>query len=212
LTSTLLRRSSSLIYYKMLDQQVAKGIEEGLTSFTAKYDLDTVVVEDLRAMLTNAMKTHIKPRPAVAGGAKSESKRTRRKTGYNLYIRAKFEEARNSQTDDPDAKTNSQVLMSSFSKEWKGLSEEDKMPYLNEAEAINAENGAETSTKGKGKGKKSLSGYNLYYSENKDTIRDGLVKDGDGLMKTVGATWKALSKEEQMDYNKRAAEISAERA
>ena len=206
-----------MIYYKMLDQQVAKGIEEGLTSFTSKYDLDAVVVEDLRTMLTNAMKTHVKPRPAVAAsGAKADAKRTRRKTGYNLYIRSKFGEARAQQSEGPDGEVKpnngSQLLMATFSKEWKNLSDEDKKPYLDEAESINAENGAETSSKGKGKGKKSLSGYNLYYSENKDAIRETLTKDGDSLMTTVGATWKALSKEDQQEYNKRAAEISANRA
>lgn len=200
----------------MLDQQVAKGIEEGLTSFTAKYELDSSIVEDLRTILVNAMKTHVKPRTATAS-VTSDAKRTRRKTGYNLYIRAKFEEERSKNEDDPEAKQNSQVLMSSFSKEWKDLSDDAKKPYLDMADAINAENGAEASSggkgKGKGKGKKSLTGYNLFYRENKDDIKEE-IKDQEGvqLMKTVGSRWRALDKTEQLDYNKRAAEASVSTA
>lgn len=192
-----------------MDQQVQKGIDEGLTNFTAKYDLDTTVVDDLRQMLVAAMRTHVKPRAAGTGGAKSEGKRPRLKTGYNLYIRAKFEEAKASGADE-GSKTNSQELMASFSKEWKDLSADERAPYIEQADAINAENGAEASGAKKKSGKKSLSGYNLFYSENKDEIRESKDKDL-SLMKAVGAAWKALSKEEQDKFKERAAEMSAER-
>ena len=191
-----------------MDTQVQKGIDEGLANFTSKYDLDTSVVDDLRQMLLSAMRNHVKVR---AGGAtKAEGKRPRLKTGYNLYIRAKFEEAKSS--GDSGAKTNSQELMASFSKEWKDLSDEARKPYIEKADAINAENGADTtSSKSKKSGKKSLSGYNLFYSENKDDIRN--TKDKDlSLMKAVGAAWKALSEDEQASYKSRAAEMSNERA
>ena len=192
-----------------MDQQVQKGIDEGLTNFTAKYDLDTTVVDDLRQMLVAAMRTHVKPRAAGTGGAKSEGKRPRLKTGYNLYIRAKFEEAKSSGTEE-GSKTNSQELMASFSKEWKDLSVDERAPYIEQADAINAENGAEASGAKKKSGKKSLSGYNLFYSENKDSIRESKDKDL-SLMKAVGAAWKALSKEEQDKFKERAAEMSADR-
>jgi hypothetical protein len=192
-----------------MDTQVEKAIDEGLSNFTTKYDLEDSVVTDLRAMLITAAKAHIKPRPATSSSAKGE-KRPRRKTGYNLYIRAKFEEAKKNQPDDEDKKPNSQEQMAIFSKEWKDLSDEQKQPYIDQAEAINAANGAESTGKGKRAGKRSLSGYNLFYREERDNIRESKEKET-ALMVAVGAAWRALSTDEQGEYKKRAAEISANR-
>jgi len=192
-----------------MDTQVEKAIDEGLKNFTTKYDLDDTIVDDLRAMLVAAVKLHVKPRPVVSG-AKGTEKRPRRKTGYNLYIRAKFDEAKQNRTDGDDSKTNSQEQMATFSKEWKDLSDEQKQPYIDQAESINAENGAESSGKGKRTGRRNLSGYNLFYSEERDNIRESKDKDT-ALMVAVGAAWKALSEDEQNGYKKRAAELSANR-
>jgi len=192
-----------------MDTQVEKAIEEGLKNFTTKYDLDDTIVDDLRAMLIAAVKVHVKPRPVVSG-AKGAERRPRRKTGYNLYIRAKFDEAKQNRTDGDDSKTNSQEQMATFSKEWKDLSEDQKQPYIDQAESINAENGAESSGKTKRTGKRNLSGYNLFYREERDNIRESKDKDT-ALMVAVGAAWKALSEDEQNDYKKRAVELSANR-
>lgn len=190
-----------------MDQQVQKAIDEALTNFTAKYELDTEVVSDLRLMLVTSMKANVKARPAAAA-SKVDGKRPRRKTGYNLFIRAKFAQAKADRSDE-DQKTNSQELMSTYSKEWKELPEDQKQPYIEQANVLNTESGAESSGKKKG-GKKNISGYNLFYSEEKDSIR--AEKDADvTLMKAVGASWKALEKDAQLDYNKRAAEISSNR-
>lgn len=190
-----------------MDTQVEKAIEEGLNNFTTKYELDSSIVEDLHAMLAAAVKAHVKPRPAVTGAKGSESKRPRRKTGYNLYIRSKFEEAKSNRVEGDETKTNSQEQMATFSKEWRDLSEDQKQPYIDQAESINAANGAESSGKGKRAGKRNLSGYNLFYREERDHIRDSKDKDTN-LMVAVGAAWKALSAEEKDAYNKQAAELS----
>lgn len=193
-----------------MDTQVEKAIDEGLHNFTTKYDLDGDIVSDLRAMLVAATKAHVKPRPVASGSSKSE-KRPRRKTGYNLYIRAKFEDAKQNQPEGEDEKKpNSQEQMATFSKEWKDLSEDQKQPYIDQAEAINAENGAESTGKGKRTGKRNLSGYNLFYREERDNVRENKDKDT-ALMVAVGASWKALSPEEQDSYKKRAAELSSNR-
>jgi hypothetical protein len=193
-----------------MDTQVEKAIDEGLKNFTTKYDLDDTIVDDLRAMLVAAVKIHVKPRPVVSGVKGGVVKRPRRKTGYNLYIRAKFDEAKQNRTDGDDSKTNSQEQMATFSKEWRDLSEDQKQPYIDQAESINAENGAESSGKGKRTGKRNLSGYNLFYREERDNIRESKDKDT-ALMVAVGAAWKALSEDEQNEYKKRAAELSANR-
>lgn len=195
-----------------MDTQVEKAIDEGLENFTKKYELDATIVGDLRAMLIAAAKAHVKPRAAASSSAKSEQKRPRRKTGYNLYIRSKFEEAKKShpegEAEGEDKKPNSQEQMATFSKEWRDLSDEQKQPYIDQADSINAENGAESSGKGKRTGKRNLSGYNLFYREERDNIRGSKDKDTT-LMVAVGAAWKALSSDEQDSYKKRAAELSA---
>jgi len=197
-----------------MDTQVKNGIEEGLANFTARYELDESVVTDLKQMLLAALKQHVKA-PAAVASSKGESKnRQRRKTGYNLYIRAQFEADKAANADkDGDAKggANSQALMAKFSKQWKGLSDEDKQPYVDQAEAINAQNGAEAPSKNKsGKGKK-LTGYNLFYREHKDEIRaeNEQTKEHPTFMKAVGAKWTALSKEEKAEYSARAAAESS---
>jgi hypothetical protein len=191
-----------------MDTQVEKAINEGLTNFTTKYELDETIVTDLRTMLAAAVKVHVKTRPVVAG-APVARKPPRRKTGYNLYIRAKFDEAKKNQVEGDDSKPNSQKQMSTFSKEWKDLSDDQKKPYIDQADAINAENGTESTSKSKRTGKRQLSGYNLFYREERDNIRN--TKDEDtSLMSAVGATWKALTSDEKGEYNKRAAVLSAE--
>jgi hypothetical protein len=194
-----------------MDAHVIQGIDAGLKAFVGKYDgLGDEVVADLRNMLVSAMKTFVKD-SVVSVSAKTGAKRaSRRKTGYNLYIRAKFEEVRAEQTEgDESKKTNSQDLMSIFSKQWKLLSDEDKEPYVSKAKELNEENGSETTGKAPKvagvKPKKSLTGYNLFYKENKDTIKANLA-EGEALMKKVGASWSALADEEKEEYKVRAAE------
>ena len=209
-----------------MDQQLNKGIEDGLTAFTAKYELDSDIISDLRQMLKDSLKANVKdvaPVPKASSGVKSSEKRQRRKTGYNLYINAKFSEAKSDESvpATDDSKTNSQELMSKFSKVWKALSDEDKKPYLDQAEELNGASADETpvapkatkvakepSSKPEKGAKKALSGYNLFYSENKDTIKASL-SDGQTLMKEVGAKWTALSDSEKEDYKSRAAEQCA---
>ena len=194
-----------------MDTQVEKAINEGLTKFTSKYELDSSIVDDLRAMLMAAVK-HVRPRTVASATLVKGEKKPRRKTGYNLYIRSMFEEVKGHTggEDDPKSKPNSQEQMAEFSKRWKGLSEEERQPYIDQAEAINAENGAESGTsRTKRTGKRNLSGYNLFYREEKDNIRETKDKDTP-LMVAVGAVWRALSADEHAAYNKRAAELSAE--
>ena len=236
----------------IMDQQLNNGVTEGLANFTAKYELDAEIISDLREMLLTALHAHVKSTAAAATkspgkAAKSADKRPRRKTGYNLYIQAKFSEAKGVEAG-VDGKTNSQELMSAFSKEWKALSDEDKKPYLDQAEELNGSASASASasdTEGepaaaaattpaakstpaakkattaatatttpaakapaKSAGKKTVSGYNLFYSENKDVIKAALA-EGETLMKVVGAKWTALGDVEKDDYKKRAAELTA---
>lgn len=197
----------------MVNSQVVSGIDAGLKDFTAKYEgLDSEVVDDLRRMLIEQMKLHVKD--VVVTSAKSGAKRAaRKKTAYNLYIKAMFHQeelerkAKEEQGEEVE-KQNSQELMSKFSKQWKTLPDEEKLPYEEEAKSINEESDKDTPAKSRSSGKKKqMTGYNLFYKENKNDIKASL-EEGEALMKKVGATWKALSVEEQQEYKKRASELA----
>ena len=203
MTTYLLRRGGINII--IMDQQVQTAINEALTNFTSKYELEELVVNDLRELLSASFKTHLKAR---AVSTTKSGKQARRKTGYNLFIRAKFKEARANKGDGED-KTNSQQLMSEYSREWKDLPDDEKNPYTAEAECLNAESGADTNNKKKGT-KKNISGYNLFYKEEKDSVRKE-KSDDVTLMKAVGSSWRALEADEKAVYNTRAAEICANR-
>lgn len=197
----------------MVNSQVVSGIDAGLKDFTEKYEgLDKEVVDDLRCMLVEQMKNHVKDH--VVAATKSSGKRaTRKKTAYNLYIKdmfSKTEQERKAKEEEGETveKQNSQELMSKFSRQWKNLPAEEKLPYEEEAKSINEESDKDAPTKSRASGKKKqMTGYNLYYKENKDEIKASL-EEGEHLMKKVGATWKALPVEEQQEYKARAAELA----
>ena len=184
--------------------QVKPGIEEGITAFTSKYELDKEIIDDLRQMLLAGCKNHVKATRTTVSATRTEGSRTRRKTGYNMYIKHQFSEAK--QNTSKEDKGNSQELMAKFSKEWNQLSKEEKQPYLDMAEEVNTANGADTTSSKKASGgKKRISGYNMFYRENKDEIKAGL-EEGEKLMTKVGEAWRSLSDDEKKVWNERAAE------
>ena len=196
--------------------QTTKGIDEGIKAFTEKYELEALVVADLRTFLLSSCKKYVKEVKAapvvsaVETDAKSVPGRTRRKTGYNMYIKTQFDESKANVSVEDDNKTNSQELMSKFSKEWKVLSDTEKQPFLDRAREVNTASGIDT-TEAKPKTKKKISGYNLFYMQNKDAIKEELA-DGQKLMAEVGAQWRALSEDEQSQWRVKAEEFTESRA
>jgi hypothetical protein len=207
LNATYLRNN---ILIDIIMNQVTKGIEEGIKEFTEKYDLEAAVVADLRFLLLNNCKKHVKETKAAPAttstASKTASGRTRRKTGYNMYIKTQFDDAKASAGSDDAGKENSQALMSKFSKEWRLLSDADKQPFNDKAREVNEASGVET-TETKKKTKKKISGYNLFYMQNKDAIKAELA-EGQKLMAEVGAQWRALSEDEQREWGVKASEYT----
>lgn len=189
----------------MNHSQYSACIDAGLEAFASQYDTDASVIEALRSLF---MKQWRLPSSATGETAapvvRAEGKTTRRKTGYNVFVSSKFNESKtNGDNREP------QERMAEFSKEWKNLSKEEKAPYEEEAAASNKQSGAETTksvTSGTTK-KRGLSGYNLFYRESKDQIKAEL-EPNENLMKHVGAAWRALTTEEQLDWNTRAKELN----
>lgn len=175
------------------------AVKSALTEFTTKYQIEEEIVNDLRDLLVAAGKKHVK---AVTSTSTSSSAGTatasgsRRKTAYNVYIKAKFAEAK-----EGGETRNSQELMTEFSRQWKTLSAEDKAPYESEAKDSNASRPATTTTGATRK----MSGYNLFYRERKDDLKEEAKAGNVKLMTHVGAAWKALSDAEKKEWNDRAA-------
>jgi hypothetical protein len=191
-------------------EQVTKAIDRGIAQFTEKYELDAEIVSVLRTLLHESCATCVVALPKAvasdAGSAKTKAKSGRRKTGYNCYIKTQFAKAKENAAD---VECNSQELMTRYSKEWQTLDEAAKQPYLDQASVINAES-TETSpvavrATAEKKGPKKLSGYNVFYRDNKDDIKSKLAT-GEKLMTKVGAEWKSLTEEQKAVYNTKAKE------
>lgn len=178
--------------------QYKTAITEGTGNFFDKYELPVEYQEELVKMLLTAGAKNMKQvdSSAVSGNT---AKPKRKHTSYNLYIQKMFAD---SKENDP---RNSQSKMSEFSKNWKQLSQEEKQQYEDIAKEQN--NTVSETVKGTGP-KRPLTGYNLYYRENKDSIKVLCEGTGDKFMKTVGASWKALSAEERKSYSDRAKTVS----
>ena len=207
-----LRSSTLYECIEMTMNQVTKAINEGIDAFTEKYELEEDVIKDLRALLLDSCKKHVKEVKSTPGATKAaSSSRTRRKTGYNMYIKHQFDQVKNSGVTGEEAdKANSQDLMSKFSREWKSLTDDEKLPYMDKAREVNEANGAETAVP-KEKRAKKLSGYNYFYMQSLASIKENL-QEGQKLMEVVGSSWRALSEEEQADWKKKAADHCAELA
>jgi Arc/MetJ-type ribon-helix-helix transcriptional regulator len=183
----------------MLSKQYETAIDDAIETFVGKYDVPSEFIADLRTLLIASGQKHITAAPehkVTSGGAKAP----RKKTSYNIYIKSMFSQSK----DDGDTR-NSQEKMSEFSKQWKTLSDEEKKKYTELA--VTQNDHTNDSTKGAGP-KRALTGYNLFYRENKDAIKESL-QDDEKFMQKVGVTWKNLSPEEQKEYNERAKQESA---
>ena len=175
------------------DPEVKQQISDGLRDILGKSLKDLTVAKK------------------VTGGRR---RKTGRRNGYNMFIAEKFKKLKEDDTGESDS--NSQEHMTAFSTLWKTLSDEEKQPYNNLAKAHNenlSDSGElDAPKKSSKKGKRQLSGYNLYYKENRATLAAEAVNKGVRVMTHVGATWKALSDEEHKEYNERAKEVSAAQA
>lgn len=181
--------------------QIESAINKGLDDFTTKYEIGDNVIGDLREMIIDSVRKNVKlPTGSVTV---SSGGKHRRKTGYNCYVAARFLEAK-----EAGDERNSQEKMTEFSKTWKTLTPDEKKPYEQEADKANQSLPPTSSSGSSGTGsRRKMSGYNLYYRENKNSLKAEATEEGIKIMTHVGATWRALSKDDQLVWNNRAAEI-----
>jgi hypothetical protein len=175
------------------------AVNSGIQRFTDKYTIDSEIIDDLRTFLLESGKKCVSVK-VVAQPGSALAKAERRKTAYNIYIKSKFAEAK----AEKDVR-NSQELMTEYSRQWKSLSAEERAPYESDARDSNASLPAVTSTGATRK----MSGYNFFYQQMKDQLKEEAKTKDVKLMAHVGATWKALSEDEKKDWNERASASSS---
>lgn len=167
---------------------------------------------------------------------KKKVKRKGPKRGRTAYIFFCTEQRPLIKEENPEL--NTKEVTSQLGVQWNALSEKEKKPYTKLAEKDKAryeneksewadsedeepvpkkeKGNKEKKSKKKSKGKKKSkprkkSGYILFCQEERENLKEENPElTNQQITKELGATWKALSPEEQVEYNERAAEESPE--
>lgn len=185
------------------------------TNIADTYELDAEILESIHQIVVKACEPILNAKPAKAAAkaaaapAEAKPKVARPKSAYNMFVKDKFRQNKESGNGN-----NSQDIMSQVSGQWATLSEEEKSVYVRMAEEANASLGTEeqpaktkaTKSDADATSKRRITGYNLFYRENKDKLKESAGRDGLTTMKAVGNAWKALSDEERGTWNTRASD------
>lgn len=174
------------------------------TDIADSYDLDQEILDSILQIVSNACKPLLSLAPVKPVKAEKAEKVPRPRSAYNMFVHHHFQVNK-----DKNKESNSQQIMSEVSKQWAALTVEDKAVYVKMAEEANATmdfsaTGAKKAAAAKAPGKRRrITGYNLFYRENKDKIKE-LKTEGISTMKAVGSAWHGLSEAERNEYNTRA--------
>ncbi len=187
------------------------AVTKALKEFRDTYEIDTVISSDLERMLLVAGREQpwnsLTSTPSVVRVRRRAPRKT---TGYNLYIKEMFKN-RSDVAEEKDQ--NSQKLMSLYSKNWKLLDEDKRAVYNDQAKDENQSSGSVTGTRATGRrnaGQHRVTGYNIFYRDNRHAIKEALA-EGETLMASVGAKWKALSESEKDEWRARGKEETESR-
>ena len=180
------------------------AVTTALQEFRDTYEIDTSISNDLERMLLVAgRKQAWSSLSKTVSAIRPKRRAARKRSGYNLYIKEKFNNRSNVEAEKDQ---NSQDLMSLYSKTWKALDETERGVYNQRAKDENQSgSSASASSTRSSKGQHRVTGYNVFYRENKDSIKENL-QEGERLMAVVGARWKALSQSEKDEWNARGRE------
>ena len=157
---------------------------------------------------------------------KKKAKRNGPKRGRTSYIFFCTEQRPIIKKENPDM--NTKEITSQLGVRWKALSEKEKKPYVKlaqndkdrydkeKADYVDEEEDDEPVVEKKSKKEKNSSkkdktrkksGYILFCQEERESMKeDNTDMTNQQITKELGAMWKALSPEEQTDYNERAVE------
>lgn len=183
---------------------------------TASFGTVTVTVSNNGVTLGSTSTTN-------ASNTAVKVKRHRSKTGYNLYVAEQFNLVKQGTVSDPAGaevlpKDKSKLRMKAFASSWSLLTVKQKTVYNERAKTIvvpestsdsevvetttkaSSRPQAGTSTATDGSKVKKVSGYNVFYRLNKDTIKAGL-QEGEKFMTVIGNAWTGLTPEGKDQYN-----------
>ncbi len=166
------------------------------------YELDAEILDNIHQIVVNACQSVLNAKPGKAPRAEKAARVPRPKSAYNMYVHHHFQLNKEKNKD-----SNSQEIMSAVSKQWASLSDEEKSVYIKMADEANANTdftAVKKSVKSAGAKRRRITGYNLFYRENKDEIKTSR-SEGVSTMKAVGAAWHALTDAGRTEYNTRAA-------
>jgi hypothetical protein len=177
------------------------------TEINNTYDLDSEILDVIMKIVEKSCQPLSVAAPAAkatgkAAKASATPKAPRPKSAYNMFVKDQFRQ--NKEQAKPN---NSQEIMSSVSGRWAKLTPEEKTVYTKMAQEANA-NLDKTpqeakAPKEKKTTKRRLTGYNVFYRENKDSLK---TAPGSGTTTTqaVGKAWNALTDDERLKWNERA--------
>ena len=170
------------------------------------YELDAEILDNIHQIVVNACQSVLNAKPAGKAQRAEKTEKAARvprpKSAYNMYVHHHFQLNKEKNKD-----SNSQEIMSAVSKQWASLSEEDKSVYIKMADEANANTdftAVKKPVKSAGAKRRRITGYNLFYRENKDEIKNSR-SEGVSTMKAVGAAWHGLTDAGRTEYNTRAA-------
>ena len=167
------------------------------------YELDAEILDNIHQIVVNACKSMLASKAAgKVPRAEKAARVPRPKSAYNMYVHHHFQ-----LNKEQNKESNSQEIMSAVSKQWASLSEEDKAVYIKMADEANANTdftSVKKPVKSAGAKRRRITGYNLFYRENKDEIKSSR-SDGVSTMKAVGAAFHSLTDAGRTEYNTRAA-------
>ena len=172
------------------------------------YEMDESTLDSIHQIMVKACEPILTAKPVKskepATEAKAKAKVVRPKSAYNMFVKDMFRKNK----EDGKGK-NSQDIMCEVPGMWAKLKEDEKKIYIDMATEANAELNLEDAGKKKAPkeadvSKRRITGYNVFYRENKDTLKESAVRDSLPTMKVVGNAWKALTYDERTNWNTRA--------
>ena len=139
---------------------------------------------------------------ATGGAAVAGATKTKKLSGYNLYMREKMAELKAQNVPSGERMTKVSVM-------WKALKEEEKATWKVKAgDLVPATgSGSAKSAPKASTGPKKLSGYQLYVRETMVTVKANTAIPAKERMAEIGKLWKVLKEEERVAFKAKAEKL-----
>ena len=139
---------------------------------------------------------------ATGGATAAVATKTKKLSGYNLYMREKMAELKAQNVPSGERMTKVSVM-------WKALKDEEKAAWKVKAgDLVPASSATETKSVAEAKtGPKKLSGYQLYVRETMVIVKANTAIPAKERMAEIGKLWKALKEEERVAFKVKAEKL-----